>query len=282
MRNSTSNNHFSQTASSFDSIKAQRIARRAFLHGIMIAGVGIVGIVSSVEHVFAQPLGEAPARGAASTLRPVLAHRFDDADAWREALVVYPLLAQQFDTPDDWRDQVQRLTSRLDSSLGGEVNPQIRNANLVERDDPTSTHTAFASKYIFDGWNLQEHKVVCDNAYAIKRFPLYDVSCTCEEYRDLNYFEIGSFISSEEYDRFGCVLVPAGPRRGFDNTQYSDHARQDFSNTVARHYQRDPTPYRVHYHRRVSTHDGSTKRRAYLASYSPKATPEVFIGSEDI
>lgn len=282
MRNSTLNNRFSQTADSSDSTKVQQIARRNFLQGIMLAGAGIVGIVSSVENVFAQPLVEAPARGIASKLRPVLAHRFDDANAWREALSVHPLLAQQFDDADAWRDQVQNLTERLDSSLAEEIKPQIRNANLVRRPEGTDTHTAYASPLVFDSWNLREHKVVCNNGYAIKKFPLYAVSCTCEEHRDLNHFEIGSFISSDEYNRFNCVLAPAGPRRAFDNTQYSDHARQDFSNTVARHYRRDPTPYRVHYHRRVTTHDGTTKRRAYLASYSPKATPEVFIGSEDI
>lgn len=282
MRHSTPSKRSSQTSSSFDTIKAQRLARRDFLQGIMIAGVGIVGIASSVEQVFARTPVEAGARGAASTLRPMLAHRFDGADAWREALSVHPLLAQQFDDADAWRDQVQNLTERLDSSLAEEIKPQIRNANLVRRPEGTDTHTAYASPLVFDSWNLRERKVVCNNGYAIKKFPLYAVSCTCEEHRDLNHFEIGSFISSDEYNRFNCVLAPAGPRRAFDNTQYSDHAKQDFSNTVARHYRRDPARYRVHYHRRVTTHDGTTKRRAYLASYSPKATPEVFIGSEDI
>ncbi|HMF55719.1 MAG TPA: hypothetical protein VK619_05130 [Pyrinomonadaceae bacterium] len=249
----------------------------------MMAGVGIVGITSSVKHVFAQPLDNADAPGAASSVKHMLAHKFDDAHAWREALSVYPLLAQQFDNPDAWRHQVQNLTSTLDFSLGSEINPQIMNANLVERPDATDTHTAYASRLLFNGWNLRERKVVCDNAYAIQKFPLYDVSCTCEQYRDLNYSEIGSFISSYEYNRFKCVLVPAGPREGFDDdTEYSDHAKQDFSNTVARRYGRDPNSYHVHYHRRVATHNGTKKRRVFLATNLAQGRHEVFIGDEDI
>jgi hypothetical protein len=232
---------FSQTERLFDSAKTEQVGRRQFIQGILIVGASLTALGSATEYASAQ--------------------QFDDAEAWRDRVTGF-------------------VSTIFDPSRAQSINSQIQVANIDRAPSPTDLHTAYAAPWVFTDRAIDTKRVVCDNGFALVKFPLYDVQCPCRDWRDLNAAEIACITSSTEWSRFKCVVAPDSPRMP---VEYADHA--DFRKAVQDVYNRKPEHFRVHYKRHFTTHSGR-RRRAYLASDISQTSrqPEVtvFIGAEDI
>jgi len=243
MRTPTPSDNFSKTASLSDSLVADRIERREFIRRVIVAGVGVAGLAASSE----------------------LAS------------------AQQFDDPEAWRYQVKGFVNTVfDPRRARDINSQIQDISMGRAPAASDIHSAYSAPWIFTSATIGTVRVVCDNGFALDRFPLYDAQCPCRDGRDLNAAEIASITSPFEINRLGCVVTPDSARMP---VEYNDHA--NVRELIRSVYNRNPDDFRIHYKRHFTTHRGRRHRTYYASDHArltPQGQPEktLFVGPEDI
>lgn len=164
------------------------------------------------------------------------------------ALSPKSLFAQAPSEAKEWRELVNQFIYKVSggSEADAMVNQLNRTSVYYESRDGMPLHPAYSSPYVFVGSTIGPRRVICENGFQVVKLPYYDSGCPCRGVNDLNGTEIYRVTDPDEIKRFGCVLVPDGPRSQID---YSDHAHWV---GAAKEYDMKVDDWQVTYKRRLA------------------------------
>jgi len=159
------------------------------------------------------------------------------------------LFAQAPSEAKEWRDMVNRfIYSVADRPQANAMTAQLNRTPLYYQSrEGLELHAAYSSPHIFVGSTIDPQRVICENGFQVVKLPYYDSGCPCRRVNDINASEIYRVTDPAEINRFGCVLVPDGPRSQLD---YSDHAH--YVGETARKYELNVNEWYVPYKRRFA------------------------------
>jgi hypothetical protein len=165
------------------------------------------------------------------------------------ALSPESLFAQAPSEDKEWRDLVNNFIFVVaEPSQAQAMTAQLNRTQVYYQSrQGLPLHMAHSSPYIFVGSNIDPRRVICENGFQVVQLPYYDSGCPCRGVNDMNASEIYRITDPDEIKRFGCVLVPDGPRTQLD---YSDHAH--YVGRAASDYQLNVNDWYVPYKRKVS------------------------------
>jgi hypothetical protein len=164
------------------------------------------------------------------------------------ALSPRSLLAQVPSEEKQWRDLVNRFIYVVaEPSQARAMTTQLNRTPVeFESREGTPLHMAYSSPYVFVGSSISPRRVICENGFQVVRLPYYDRNCPCGSGNDVNATEMYRVTDPDEIKRFGCVMVPDGPRTQID---YSDHAH--YIGRTAEEYGLNVNDWTVPYKRRL-------------------------------
>jgi hypothetical protein len=158
------------------------------------------------------------------------------------------LFAQAPSEAKEWRDLVNRFVYVIaDPAQAQTMTAQLnRTPVYYQSRESAPLHTAYSSPHIFVGSTIDPRRVICENGFQVAQLPYYDKDCPCRGVNDINASEIYRVTDPDEMKRFGCVLVPDGPRTEIN---YSDHAK---FGRAASEYSLNVNDWYVPYKRRMT------------------------------